>query len=303
MALITLKITPLSSFATLPKGDTLFGQVLAYLYLNEKNNREVLKKFDGYFKKEEEPPPPLVISDIMPYGYLHKPTLPIECFSSFDTEEVDKKKLRKKEFISVKNLQNGDLHLCEKIKYFDDIVTTKNSINRATFITDGENFAPYGLAERQFYRKLWIFILVESSIKDKIINTIREIGKFGFGKDANLGRGNFDVKEIENPIKKIDNPLFYLSISPTLLQDDDIVKSWYNPFTRFGKFGLHRANKNAFKNPVLMADSGAVVKLSKSKEHFGTALNNGTKEKISHLQGYSIAIPFKIKDTKCLNID
>ena len=191
MEKVTLKITPLSAFATLPKGDTLFGQILAYLYLNKKDNKNILEKFDNYFEKNYKPP--LVISDMMPFGYVYKPTLPLNCFKKPDGQELDKKKERKKEFISIESLQNGDLHLCEKVKYFDEVVGVKNSINRATFTTDGEFFAPYSLRERQYFRELWLFLLVDREIKDKIIETIEEIGRFGFGKEGNIGKGNFLV--------------------------------------------------------------------------------------------------------------
>jgi CRISPR-associated protein Csm4 len=300
MEIVTLKITPLSAFATLPKGDTLFGQILAYLYLNQKKNKKILEKFDNYFENSK---PPLVVSDMMPFGYVYKPTLPLDCFKMSDGRELDKKKERKKEFISIENLQNGDLHLCEKVKYFDEVVGVKNSINRTTFTTDGEFFAPYGLSERQYFRELWLFLLVDREIKEKIIETIKDIGKFGFGKEANIGKGNFVVNEVKNLIDDTIKTSYALAISPILLKDDNIERSWYNPFTRFGKFGLSRAFTNAFKRPVIMADSGAVVKLKSPKEYFGSALNNGTEDKISHLQGYSIAIPFKIKDERCLNIN
>ena len=298
METVVLKITPLSSFATIPKGDTFLGQILAYLFLDESKNQGVLKKFDTYFENREIP---LIVSDMMPYGYVYKPTLPLDCFKTSNDEKIDKKSLRKKEFISIENLQQGDLHLCQKVHYFDEVAGVKNSINRTTFTTDGDEFAPYGVTERQYFRELWVFMLVENSIKDKIVQTVEDIGKFGFGKDANLGKGNFSVKEVDNPIDYSVESDYYLSLSPTLLKDNNIENSWYNPFTRFGKFGLHHASTNAFKQPVLMADSGAVVKLKEKKNYFGIALNNGTKEKISHLQGYSIALPFKIKDEKCLS--
>jgi CRISPR-associated protein Csm4 len=301
MKTVVLEIKPLSSFATIPKGDTLFGQILAYLFLDKSKNKEILESFDDYFKENKKPP--FIVSDMMPYGYVYKPTLPLECFKSLNRDEIDKKALRKKEFISIENLQKGDLHLCQKVDYFDEVAEVKNSINRATFTTGEENFAPYGTVERQYFRKLWLFLLVEGSIKDKIIKTVENIGRFGFGKDANSGKGSFDVNEIDCSIDySVDTP-YYLSISPTILKDSNIDYSWYNPFTRFGKFGLHNAFNNAFKKPVLMADSSAVVKLKEKKRYFGIALNNGTEDKVSHLQGYSIAIPFKIKDEKCLNTD
>jgi len=286
MELLTLKITPLSSFATIPKGDTIFGQILSYLYLKNDNI------FDNYLKEE----PKLIVSDMMPLGYIYRPTLPLDCF---DTE--DKKVLRKKEFISIGDLQNSNLTLesCKNIEYKNSKTVVKNSINRATFTTDGDDFAPYSNSEITFTKELWMFVLVESSIKDKILKVIEEIGKFGFGKEANIGKGNFKVKEIENPIKKI-NSNYYMSISPTILQG--YKEAYYDTFVRFGKFGLDKANDNAFKKPVLMANSGAIIKYDKDIAYFGNAINNGYENKPSFLQGYSIAIPFKLKDEKCLRL-
>ena len=300
MELLTLKITPISTFATLPKGDTLFGQIVAYFFLNGDNS------FENYLNEK----PKLIVSDMMPINYVYRPTLPIKCFENPNGNEADKKLLRKQRFISLENLQNGNLHLCEKVDFVDEIVSIKNSINRTTFTTDGNNFAPYGMRESLFFKKLWMFVLVDTSIKNKVLEIIEDIGKFGFGKKANLGKGNFDIELISTQIKSVDTN-YFMSISPILQKDNNIEYSWYEPFTRFGKLGLHNAYTNAFKKPVLMADSGAVVKLKESKQFFGSCLDNGvdivddrgdTKRKVSHLQGYSIAIPIGIKDISCLNI-
>ncbi len=290
MELLTIKIKPLSPFATIPKGDTLFGQIVAYFFLNGDNT------FENYLSEE----PKLIVSDMMPLGYVYKPTLPLACFSHID-EETDKKKLRKRKFISLENLQKGALHLCEKVEYTDDIVSMKNSINRTTFTTEGDNFAPYGLQERVFTKELWVFMLVESEIKETVLSTLQDIGKYGFGKDGNVGKGNFEIEEMNQTIVNTDSS-YYMSLSPTILKNDNIIGSWYEPFTRFGKFGLTRAHNNAFKKPALMADSAAVVKLKAPKQFFGTSINNGSEKKVSFLQGYSVAIPIGIKDDKCLNI-
>jgi len=290
MELVTLKITPLSSFGTFPKGDTLFGQIVAYLFLNGDDS------FANYLDKE----PKLIVSDMMPFGYVYKPILPLKCFKSDDNKEIDKKELRKKKFISLKNLQDGNFHLCEKIDYMDDMVSVKNSINRTTFTTSKDNFTPYGITEKAFFRELWMFILVENEIKDEVIRVIKDIGVFGFGKDGNLGKGNFEADTVEYSMNNIKSE-YYMSISPTILKDNNITKSWYEPFTRFGKFGLDKAHTNAFKRPTIMADSATVVKLKNPKQYFGVSNNNGTEKKPSFLQGYSIAIPISIKDESCLN--
>jgi len=292
MELLTLKIKPLSHFGTLPKGDTIFGQIVAYFFLDKDHT------FENYLNEE----PKLIVSDMMPYGYVYKPNLPLDCFKNNDDKEVDKKDMRKRKFISLENLQNGNLNLCEKVDFIDEFVTIKNSINRTTFTTDGGDFAPYGVDEKTFFKELWMFILVENSIKDKVIATMAQIGKYGFGKDGNLGKGNFDIEVIENKIEDV-NTQYALSISPTILKDENIINSWYEPFTRFGKYGLGNAHTNAFKKPTIMADSASAVVLKEKKQYFGTCINNGLKNKPSFLQGYSIAIPFTIKDKSCLNID
>ena len=290
MELLTFEITPLSHFATIPKGDTIFAQIVAYLFLEGDNT------FANYLSEK----PKLIVSDMMPFGYVYKPNLPLDCFKS-NEKEIDKKDLRKRKFITLENLQNGDLDRCEKVDFLDEFITIKNSINRISFTTGGTEFAPYGVEESLFYKKLWMFILVEENIKDKIIKILQKIAKFGFGKDSSSGKGHFEIKEIETTIKDVPSD-FYIGTSPTILNDENIISSWYEPYTKFGKYGLQNAHTNAFKKPVLMTDSATVVKLSEPALYFGNKVDNGIEGKPSFLQGYSIAIPFQLKDQKCLNI-
>jgi len=288
MELLTIKIKPLSSFATVPKGDTIFGQILSYLFFKGD------KTFENYLSQE----PKLIVSDMMPFGYVYRPTLPLDCFKD-STKELDKKVLRKQEYINVEDLQNGDLYLCQKVDFQIKSSVIKNSINRTTFTTDGDDFSPYGNLETTYFKELWMFVLVDSTIKEKIFQTVQEIGIYGFGKEANTGKGIFEAELIQTPIKSITSN-YYMSLSPTILEGQNFENVWYEPFTRFGKFGLENAHENAFKKPVLMANSSAVIKSSEKLEYFGKAVNNGNI-KPSFLQGYSIAIPIKLKDEKCLN--
>jgi len=288
MNLLTIKIKPLSAFATVPKGDTIFGQILSYLFLKGD------KSFENYLNEE----PKLIVSDMMPFGYVYRPTLPLDCFKDY-SKEIDKKVLRKQEFITVEDLQNGDLHRCQKVDFQAKSSVIKNSINRTTFTTDGADFAPYGNMETTYFKELWMFVLVDSTIEEKITQTIQEIGRYGFGKEANTGKGIFEAEIIQTPIKNIASN-YYMSLSPTILEGQSFENVWYEPFTRFGKFGLGNAHENAFKKPVVMANSGAVIKSDKPLKCFGKAVNNGNI-KPSFLQGYSIAIPFTLKDEKCLD--
>ena len=97
MKLLTLKITPISNFATYPKGDTIFGQIVSYLYLKNDNT------FDDYLSSK----PKLIVSDMMPYGYVYRPTLPLDCFNTEEKKELR----RERKFIDIKSLQDGNLNL------------------------------------------------------------------------------------------------------------------------------------------------------------------------------------------------
>jgi CRISPR-associated protein Csm4 len=287
MKLLTLEIIPLSNFATYPKGDTLFSQIVSYFYL--KNDHT----FDNYLNEK----PKLIVSDMMPFGYVYKPSLPLNCFESNKCKEIDKKKFRKQKFIKIKDLQNGNWCNTKEIKFKKELNTIKNSINRLTFTTDGKTFSPYSTDEIEIYQNLWMFVLVDEIIEEKVLKILEEIGKFGFGKDVSIGKGKFECKVIDNPNFEYNSNV-YMSLSPVILKDENIINSSYEPFTRYGKFGLDRAYKNAFKKPVLVADSGTVVRLKEKKEYFGNAVENGNTHYKSFFQGYSIALP--IKDNQCV---
>lgn len=292
MELLTLKIKPLSAFATLPKGDTIFGQIVAYDFLDKKDT------FQDYLQSE----PKLIVSDMMPLGYVDKPTLPIDCFKSPTEMEIDKKEIRKRKYVSIENLQNGDFHKCEKLDFDLEFSVVKNSINRTTFTTEGDDFAPYGEVERAYFKELWMFVFVDANIKEKVLELIKKVGKYGFGKNANIGKGIFEIEQIPNPIQNIESN-YYMSLSPSILHDEKIIDAWYEPFTRFGKFSTGYENNNVFKNPTLMAQSSAVIKSNdKDLKYFGKSLNNGFEYKTSFLQGYSIALPILIKDEKWLDV-
>ena len=86
-----------------------------------------------------------------------------------------------------------------------------------------------------------------------------------------------------------------MTLSPVVLEDLEVKSSFYEPFTKFGKTGYDRAITNAFKKPILLADSSAVVvfKQKQNLRYIGKAINNiSTYKDIVH-QGYAIVIAIK----------
>ena len=287
MKLIKVKITPHSSFVTFPKGDTIFGHFAYHTFMKDKS------VFKNYVNEE----PKIIFSDILPADYLYKPTLPL---SAFGVDESKKKEFRKKAWLKTKNLQDGALHLARACSFYKTDIRTRNSLNRVTFITGGEGFDPFSLEEITFLHQPVIYVSFNDEFfsKEQILQRLNLIGKVGFGKKGSIGKGHFKA-ETDESFKGFDEVEsdYYLTLSPTILHKskDVIAKAYYNTFNRFGKY---HSSSTPFKKPLLMADSGAVVKLKEKKEFIGGAIDNGIGGKQSLIQGYSIVVPFKFKGLK-----
>ena len=284
MELIKVKIIPHSSFVTFPKGDTIFGHFAYHYFLKGEDT------FSNYVNEK----PKIIFSDILPDGYLYKPTLPLKAFG---IDESEKKEFRKKSWIEISNFQNNKLQNAKELSFTKIEIKTRNSLNRVSFTTDDSGmFAPYSIEEITFLYQPVIYIMFnkDSFKKEDIIKRLNIIGKVGFGKKGSIGKGHFRAK-IDKDFKGFDEVEsdYYITLSPTILHKskDIIEKAYYNTFNRFGK---SHSSKEPFKKPLLMADSGAVVKLKEKREYIGGAIDNGIKRQ-SLVQGYSIVVPFKFK--------
>jgi len=282
MKLIKFEITPKSSFLSFPKGDMIFGFFASQLFLSGD------KRLENYLDEK----PKIIFSDFLLDGYLPKPTLSLDFFN---VDDSDKKEFRKKQWIRVDKLQEGNITKVENITLYKSQTVVRNSINRNTFSTDDSGiFAPYGLEEMRFLEPISLYVLYDSnSFKDKEIEKqLNLMGKIGFGKKNSIGKGQFVARLVQNDIDLDKDCNYYLTISPTILNSDHIENSYYEVFNRFGKF----SNSNTpFKKPTLLAQSGAVLKLKEKKQYIGKAINNGYKN-ISFVQGYSIVVPFNMED-------
>ncbi|MGD9819836.1 MAG: hypothetical protein AB7V04_14245, partial [Desulfomonilaceae bacterium] len=184
-----------------------------------------------------------------------------------------------------------------------------NTINRLTNTTGTGAFAPYS-QEITFYNtdiSLVIFALLdESHIRIRnVIEGLTRIGDFGFGKDASIGIGRFTVtnfKEIHRAKNGDVNAVYCLG--PCVPERESYSDAFFMPFARFGKHGNSLAQStNPFKNPVIMADEGAVFLPKNSddlhKAFFGSAVTGVSKVMPQTVtQGYSITIPFKLEAPK-----
>ncbi len=290
MRLYKTTLTPISNFATTLKGDTLFGQIcwaLRYTF-GEDKLESLLSNY--------ETSPFLVVSDGFANGYLPKPSLP----STLLGEDSDKKKANRKNiWLTLSQLQNGEFNKAINDKDANNIIlinaTVKNSINYKTFTTDDSGtFAPYSEKESAISPKDVYFLISDSFTSDELQSSLNTVSQMGFGKNASIGKGFFTFSTFEE-IKLTQTSKTLMILSPAVLEGQSIKQAYYEPFTRFGKHGAGLANKNPFKKPILMANSGAIVVFDESytKQYIGKAIKgHSTHENTVH-QGYAIIVPTK----------
>ncbi len=188
-----------------------------------------------------------------------------------------------------------------------DFTQPHNTINRLTGTTGEGQFAPYSVDE-VFYMpdsELIIFVGLREDIKiEQVMKALSQIGINGFGKDASTGLGRFKVigyEEIDLIAMGSENPNACYTLAPSVPKKENFVHKFFTPFIRFGRHGdvLAKSGK-PFKNPVIMADEGAVFITSEpgifSKPYIGSAVMNISKaEPNAVTQGYTLYIPVRVE--------
>jgi CRISPR-associated protein Csm4 len=228
--------------------------------------------------------------------------------------------LRKVEYLSDRELQQRLLvqvapELRRRLAKLVEPVTailaafsqSHNTIHRLTQTTGPAPFAPYEQTIWHYHpgTKLAVFVLIDpgASDGDRVRTGLERIGQWGYGRDASIGLGRFRVtgcQELPLPQAQAANACYTLAPAVPAL-DSSYEQAYFLPLVRFGKHGdlLARAS-NPFKNPVLMADEGAVF-LSRNlhlfdRPYLGRAVTGISKaQPQTVMQGYSFYLPFRLE--------
>lgn len=188
-----------------------------------------------------------------------------------------------------------------------DYEQTHNTINRLTGTTGEERFAPFSVSQKVFNEivELVVFVMVRDDITiEMVTEALKRIGMTGFGKDASTGLGKFEIKGYKQlNLKSLgaDNPNACYTLSPCVPERDFFRKAYFSPFIRFGRHGdILARSSNPFKNPIIMADEGAVFLVKDGsvfeKPYIGMAISGISKVEPKALaQGYSLYVPVKVE--------
>ena len=177
-----------------------------------------------------------------------------------------------------------------------------NTIDRSTGTTGEGAFAPFEEGALCYLpgMQLAVFVLIHPDATDieRVVEGVRRIGRWGYGKNATTGLGRFTVQKwsrCRRPPLGRDQGCY--TLAPCVPGPGEFKELFYTPFVRFGRHGDRLAQaSNPFKNPVLMADEGAVGLPARSdapqKAYVGRAVLGTSKAlKATVAQGYSMYLP------------
>jgi CRISPR-associated protein Csm4 len=267
--MISLRVTLAlrSPLGTPLAGDTLFGQ-LCHAVREAAGTAELVRLLDGYTGKR----PWLVVSDGFPHDFLPRPTLP----PLAQTKPEERKAAKGHRWIPLVAAAKPLPQLLaaavnDEAAYGKNNVPAHasayhNTLNRLTGTTGTGEFAPYAMPQT-FHAAgqkidLWCVLDETHCGAERLRELLATIGATGFGRDASIGLGKFDVESIDAAVPPAPTlATAYWTLAPCAPQRQgfDGDKSHWRVLTRFGRHGGALAlGANPFKNPVLLAATGAI---------------------------------------------
>lgn len=301
MVTLRLYLMPRTAFGTPLLGETLFGQ-LCWAIAHRKGENRLAKLLEGY----AEGRPFAVVSDAFPVGYVPLPSLPAHYWQRGDG--CNRKYLKKKRWLPVPALAHEahswqesaltDAEVATSIVHQNKMpscvsknnaslrltgIVTHNTIDRSTATTGTGQFAPYMASQIWFDTAVRLYVHVVLDEKrispDEIRQAFEDIGACGYGRDANIGLGKFEVCGNENvptqPASRARLTLSSCSLSGES-ESIDAGTTFYRVKTHFGRHGAQLAlSGQPFKRPILLAEGGAVVTFENTdaRPFIGTGLS------------------------------
>lgn len=249
------------------RGDTLFGQLCWALRLRS-GPAALTEALAGYGTGR----PFAVISDAMPAGFLPKPDIPPPTPVDDDADWQARKAWGRRRWVpraafSSRLIDALSDRLLASPASFETGLQSHNTINRLTGTTGQGEFAPFQamrlLVTDANRRVDLVGIVDETRIAPQVfVDLIRDVGLGGFGRDASIGLGLFDLDGVDERAVEVvpaGRPVVTLAPAAFQARSLDPERSHWRVFTRFGRHGGAAGGGAVFKTPVLLADTGALV--------------------------------------------
>ncbi len=332
MKVYEVVLKPLSAFGTPLKGDTVFGHICWQLAVDDSllggPLEDLLAGYDTRpFAVFSSAVTSLIVDGRRVY-LLKTPSLPPEHLFHLPEDKVEKIRQRKvfksRKWMIIREGERLDRFVGQEFRNNREIAElvpgsdgmppsvadsqAHNTINRLTGRTGEGGFAPYAVEQEVFgpAAELVLFIAVDPELSsiEGIRLCLERIGETGFGRDASTGMGRFRVQSCKTfdlaGLGSADPNACY-TLGPCVPGPAGWGRMFFAPFTRFGKHGdVLAKSDNPFKNPVIMAEEGAVLFPTDpgmfARPYVGTSLRGLSKaQQDTVAQGYTLFIPVRLE--------
>lgn len=311
MKLFRIDLHMTGPLGTVMKGDTMFGHLVWQLA----QDADLAGPVDALLA-DYDTHPFAVLSSAFPSHEdeiaLPVPVLPADLL--FGEQRADQRKEQKKkrwllwnaekplqvdadQCLSDKDLMKGWSADAAGKGPFVEVERIRNTIHRLTGRTGEGRFAPFRSSARWLAPGLSMSLIAgldERMSEQALVEALKRIGHFGFGRNASVGMGQFTVKQCKALPDMSDGNAAY-ALSPFVPVDQVTVFS--RPFTRFGRHGnVLATSSHPFKEPVLLMDEAAVLYYESHPPQFtGKGLRGVSRHKPTVMQGFTVLLPFHLK--------
>ncbi len=316
MQAFTAILRPLTAFATPLAGDTLFGQ-LCWTIRYGWGEARLIELLDAYTAGQ----PFLVIGDALPAGYLPLPALPSLHWQGGSDDPMERKALKSIAWAPADLLGSPLASWQQQAKDrrpvgadFASRPQPRNSLNRLTGATGkGDGFAPYTVRQhwhgKEALLEVHLRLDAERLSTDELAQALTQLGLAGFGKDANVGLGKFELVAIRAAaLAGQTDPDAWLTLGPCAPQglSWEAARCFYRPLTRYGRHGdLAARGRSPFKSPLLLVAAGALlapkIETDWARGWIGQGLGGdgsiSTDLPQTVHQGYAPAIPVRLPES------
>lgn len=310
MKTFRVRIKFLSPCRTPLQSDTLFGclcWMIRYTKGDESLPDEILKNYDEFpvlLVSDGFPAGWLPFPLMPPLSDEGEKQLFSEFFQEKNGEDFFKfkallKRFRKTAWVDIEDLEEykEDLTALNLARSFISGVVTKNgkiipkkenddyqkirqtlvshnTINRLTGAVEKEGGGFFHTAETNMQNSSFDIYLKTSLPwnEDFIRRLFEQLGRWGYGGDRSIGRGQFIVEEVGDfALPETGNAVMSLS---RFVPDDDLEEGYYDLDTKYGKLGgIYSQGSVAFpKTPMVMLTPGSIFKVKEIKPFYGVSL-------------------------------
>lgn len=316
-----IRILLKSSIRSKFQSDTIFGHVSwAYRFLYGEDKLE--KWLNDYSES------PTLISNAFPKGFVPKPILaPLSYqtrsgLSTGNDEDSELKKIgsdkkhKKINFVRENWLWKNQSHLTSKALYLhlnelikekeafkvESTLVTHNRFNRNTGRADEgglyDTEEDFYLSNEKENLEFWFYLKSKTLNLKEVEEIMNYISLTGFGADKSVGKGNIEIKKIEEvDVEAPEKVNAFISFSNFIPAGPAEINGYYKTITKFGKLGGDfSSGGNPFKKPIIMLEAGALIMADdfSDDKFYGKLQPDIHSEKDINIVQYGYAFPVPV---------